>query len=822
MDRCFRRLGIALLAAAAVVVVVLLFAFRIVGPPRWPDGTIFVPRDAATIQQAIDLASVGTTIVLQRQDEAFRGPVTIDTANLTLASARGSAKLEASGTEPALTIRADGVAVRGLEIASESIGIRIESAQCRIEDTRVKDAPIGVQLHNARGCEVRGIEVQGGRIGLELVSSGGNVLTGIVARRTSEFGLRALGSRGNTLEAIVVFDAPIGISLGQGSSENELRGCRIERASITGVELRGSNDNLIAASAVRGSRIGVALEGATGNEILGCEIEEVVVAGLLFRQAVQNRATENQIEVSQDAGILLSQSVENALSYNRIEECSGAGIRLDGSDRNLVIGNALAANSLGIDSDRSSHGRILRNMIFSTDPSSAGLSFTGGAENRLLDNHVRGGESGARLWGSRGNTLLRNRMENQTAACLSFVDGSYANHVTENRLTDSLIGIVIADSGRSEVLNNHVAENDIGLLFVRPRLGVRIEGNTIEANRLGIRQTDASDIPGAEPLPGRGGEIGSPVLANNVFARNKALDVSNDTSSPIYAGGNWWGGVTGERDTALAKVSDGVSLEGSAWKGTVAVGTEVDVSQEILGRILQYALTEAGFRVIDLIGMGGSDRVKEALRMRDVDFIWWGTSETVLDEDIFREREIEATAIPAARRWMVVVSERTAERLMERKLSALAEMMSESGETFRYAAPRAFGEAASTSFEAAYGLRDLVRSVSWTETHGEAEALLKFGAVEAVIVDNLEETLTLSGFVALEDDLAAFEPIGILVAFRTDLLARFPEVKDVLANLTPSLTTSAIHDLVGRVRLLRREPETVAREYLIQQGFLVE
>ena len=191
MNRSIRRLGIVFLAAATVVAVILLVVFRVVGPPRWPQDAIFVPCDAATIQEAVGRASSGVTIVLQQQDEAFRGPVTIDVANVTLASAGDRARLEASGTEPALTIRADGVAVRGLEIASESIGIRIESARCRIENTRVQDAPIGVQLLSARGCELRDIEIRGGRIGLEVVSSGGNVLADVIIPGTSESGLRS-------------------------------------------------------------------------------------------------------------------------------------------------------------------------------------------------------------------------------------------------------------------------------------------------------------------------------------------------------------------------------------------------------------------------------------------------------------------------------------------------------------------------------------------------------------------------------------------------------------------------------------------------------
>lgn len=819
MTRRARVGGIALLAAAAIVVVLLFVVFRVAGPPRWPEGAIFVPRDAATVEQALESASPGATIVLRAQDGPFRGPVTIDLAGVTLVSSGGEAKLEATGSEPALTIRADGVGVRGLEIASESVGIRLEAARCTIERTRIFDAPIGVQLHGARGCELVGIEADGGRIGLDLDSSAGNTLTDIAVRGASEFGLRLVESSNNRLEGVTVVDTPAGVSLEQGSSENELRGLRIEGASTVGIGLRGSDDNLVVDSTVRGSGTGVLLEGGTGNEILGCEISDSDVAGLAFNQAVQNRATENRIEGSQDAGILLTQGAENALSYNTIGDCSGPGIRIDGCDRVLIVGNSLTANALGIVSDRSSHGRILRNTVLSADRSGTGIRVSGGAENRILDNLVRGGGVGCLLSDSRGDTLLRNRMEGQATVGLSILDDSLGSAVAENRIVDNFIGITIAASSRSEVLNNHVAENDTGLLLIRPGPGVRIEGNAIEANRIGIQQTDASDIAGTELGPGDSGETVSVVVVNNLFTCNETFDVLNETAIPIYAGDNWWG-VTGKRDTTPARVSTGVFLEGSAWRGTLAVGTESDVSGEILGRILQYALTEAGFRVIGLIGMGDSDRVREALRMQDVDFIWWGTHDALLPEA--NGIDVDTASIPATRRWTVVVSEETAAQLAEPTLSAFAEWIRRSEDTFGYSAPRGLGDAAAGAFEEAYGLHESVDSIHWAETHGEVEALLKFGAVEAAIVDNLEETLTSAGFIALEDDLAVFEAAELLVAFRPGLLARFPEIEDVLGQLADLLTTSAVHDLIGRVRLLQREPEAVAWEFLVGRGLLLE
>ncbi len=815
----FRWLGSALLVVAAILAVLLFVVFRVAGPPRWPEGTIFVPRDAETIQAALASSSPGATIVLQTRAGTFRGPVVIDRANVTIAAAGDGVRLAGSGSEPALTIRADGVTVKGIEIASESIGIRIESAQCTIEDVHVIGAPIGVQLTGARGCTLDRIEVEGGSVGLELVSSGGNALTDITVRGAAELGLKGLDARSNRLDSVVVVDTPTGFSFEQGSAENELLECRVERASVAGIEFHGSNDNLLVEGEITDVAIGVVLASVTGNEIRGCSIDGVGTSGIYIQQSIQNRIEENAIANSQSVGIDLSQSAENALFYNRVDACTEAGIRLGASDRNLILGNSLTANTIGIDADGSSYGRILRNAILSVGSSEMGIGFIGGEGNRLLDNRVTGGELGILLRNSSENTLLRNRVEGQAGVGLGLVSAP-STRVIENRVSDCVVGVALSDSSRSEVVNNLVASNEHGMILASAGQGIRIEGNTFEENGVGFRQAVALDAPGLELQPDESGEIASPVVANNRFLGSDLYDVENETEAPVFVGGNWWGSAAKGQDASLAVVSGNVDLEGSAWRGTLALGTEAETSQEILGRILQIALSELGFRVIDLVGMGDSDRVRSALRAEDVDFVWWGTDASVFTED--PADGLEITTIPAARRWTVVVSGEAAEQLAEASLSAFAARVLETGEAFRYAVPRSVEADVATSFEVGYGLRESVGSVSRTESLGETEALLKFGAVEAAIVDNLEETLTFSGFVALEDDLRVFEVTPLLVASRSGLFERFPDVERVLAELATSLTTSVVHDLISRVRLLQHEPEAIAREYLEGLGLLAE
>ncbi|MEE8593037.1 MAG: glycine betaine ABC transporter substrate-binding protein, partial [Candidatus Bipolaricaulota bacterium] len=140
----------------------------------------------------------------------------------------------------------------------------------------------------------------------------------------------------------------------------------------------------------------------------------------------------------------------------------------------------------------------------------------------------------------------------------------------------------------------------------------------------------------------------------------------------------------------------------------------------------------------------------------------------------------------------------------------------ETSEPLRYAATTAFGDESLEAFLAAYKMGESVRSFTQAKALKEVEALLKFGAVDVAIVGSLEETLTLSGFPAIEDGLRALgqDPISMIV--QQSISTKYPEVNDVLKTLGERLTSEVLHSLVSRIRLLHKEPEDVAREFLQQ------
>lgn len=801
-------------AVAAAVVVVVLWGGK---PEGLPSGAILVPRDVASLDEALASVSPGDTIVIQASAGPIEGPILLDVHNTTLVSSGGRVEVNGVGGSPAISIHADGVTLRGFDITSESIGLHVDAADCTIEDIHVSSSPIGIQLNSASRSILRSIETDGGKIGVELIDSGTVVIEESIFVGASEFGVRLLGSWNSSLKNLDLSENAIGISIEQASTDNVIEASQIEFCSIAGIEIRASNDNTIAECTLASVRIGVVLEGVTGTEILSCELNATTVSGILLQQSLQNRVLETRIKDSQGTGIQLAQSRETTLLANDISDCLDVGISLISSGRSLVMGNETDGCLIGITVSRSDDVRILRNNV--SNSKLCGFFVSQGRSNRLLDNVSTAGTFGVVVAESGSNTILRNRLSGADGAGMFLSHTSGENHVAENVIRDNVRGLVLVAVTRDLFTQNQILSNETGVWLSSLGASVRIEGNTIAENQTGLKQS--ANLAELESHLGSLGiasppnnESMVPVLANNVFMDNAKLDIQNDTMIPLLAADNWWG-RTSSRDSDYAVVSDGVLLEQSAWNGVIAVGTGSNDVRVLLGRILQLTLTEAGFRVVDLVGMGPSERVRQALVDSDVDLIWWSGTTSSSQSPIDATSSIEVPS-SAADGWSIVVSSRLASQLTAPTASGLSAWFAETGEQLRFAAIASFDEDMFDAFLAAYELVDSERSFTQAELLEEVEALLKFGAVDVAIVGSLEETLTIAGFLEIADDLAVLDHDPISMIIQQSILTDFSEVDEILAVLGERLTSEVLHDLVSRIRLLHQDPKDVAREFVQQ------
>jgi hypothetical protein len=111
------------------------------------------------------------------------------------------------------------------------------------------------------------------------------------------------------------------------------------------------------------------------------------------------------------------------------------------------------------------------------------------------------------------------------------------------------------------------------------------------------------------------------------------------------------------------------------------------------------------------------------------------------------------------------------------------------------------------------------RSVQTASSSAAAENLLKFGTVDCAILDRLEETVTLAGYIALDDvPILPSTQIGL----RVESVGGDVDVamRATFDRLQSHLTDETLRNLVSRVRLLGRDPLDVAMEYLLREGLI--
>lgn len=799
--------GIVLLAAASVAIVEWRNA------PRW-TGEILRVNDQLTLDDALAMAEPGSTILLPSGTIPLSSSIEIDIPDLTLASSGARATLQGAGSAPVLSIVADGVRLEHLEIIGESIGVSVEANRCALIDLEVRSTPVSIRLRNARDCLLEDIAIEACQIGVEMESCAASELISGSITNAVDLGIRLTASRGNLIEDWTLASAATAIALESNSVDNVLRDCTVTGSIGAGIELRRSNDNVVVDCTIESSRIGVLLDAVTGSEIRRCSLQGHEVAGIFVQQSLQNRVIETGVEAA-ETGILLSQSSESTLSSNEIRSCT-SGIQLTNSHRNLVSGNLLSACGVGIHTLQADENRLLRNET--TDSDAAGFILQSGTGNRVFDSEVFDGDWGIVLSDASETVVLRNAVQGPSlAAVLASAGDGY--RILENDLRDAPNGVVLVGAVRSDILENLIEGNTTGLLLVRSGVGVRIEGNTIADNRVGLQAVD--DTPAwmqsvtalGLAMPEGENDTIAPVIANNTFLQNETFDLKNDSSTTLLAAGNWWGVEESRTPEDNARVSQGVDLNESAWRGAVAVGTERALPQLLLGRILQYTLSDAGFRVIDLVGIGDREAVLHALERSDVDAIWWGVgSENAVPgaEDV----QVESLDLPIEQGWRMIGSTALTQQLPESTLSALAIWLGQNEEFLRFTAPAGFEEDELHAWLHAYGISERIRSFTPTATIEEAEALLKFGAVDVAIVGNLEETLSFAGFGVLSDDLQVVVPLRMHAVIQTATLETVPGVDAILHALAEELTEASVHDLISRVRLLHQSPEDVAREYV--------
>lgn len=270
----------------------------------------------------------------------------------------------------------------------------------------------------------------------------------------------------------------------------------------------------------------------------------------------------------------------------------------------------------------------------------------------------------------------------------------------------------------------------------------------------------------------------------------------------------------------------------------IKVGSKNFTEMYIMGELYAQLLEANGYTVERSFDLGATPVAHTAITQGDIDLYPEYTSTGLLE--VLQQEPIsdQAELIAALREqygsqfeltWLepsafnntntFAVTAETAERL---SLATYSDLFANAAE-IRLGGPPEFPERNDTrNLETVYGalIADFAE-YSQLGTGALRYDALQAGDVDAIVAFGTDGRIRADELVVLEDDKAAYPTYNVAPVVRNDLLARAPEVADILNALGPLLTDEAMQGMNYQVDGPdAREPADVAREFLASSGLL--
>lgn len=278
----------------------------------------------------------------------------------------------------------------------------------------------------------------------------------------------------------------------------------------------------------------------------------------------------------------------------------------------------------------------------------------------------------------------------------------------------------------------------------------------------------------------------------------------------------------------------------------VVVSSKIDTEGNLLGNMIKLVLQDAGVEVTDRVGLGATPIVRQAITSGEIDIYPEYTGNAAFffnmaDSDVWRDaqkgyeeaRRLDAekndivwlTPAPANNTWAIAVRQEVAEENGLQTMSDLGAYISGGG-AIKLAGSSEFvnSEAALPAFQQAYGFEmssDQLLILSGGDTAATIRAAAEqTDGANAAMVYGTDGAISEVGLKVMADDKSVqpvYEPAPIV---RREVLEANPEIEELLAPVFESLDLETLQKLNARIQLGGESAQSVAEDYLRQNGFL--
>ncbi len=298
------------------------------------------------------------------------------------------------------------------------------------------------------------------------------------------------------------------------------------------------------------------------------------------------------------------------------------------------------------------------------------------------------------------------------------------------------------------------------------------------------------------------------------------------------------------RRAALALVLMALPIAVSAQP--VRVGSKIDTEGSLLGQLIIQALQAGGIPTENRLQLGATKIVRAALLAGEIDLypeytgngafffhdekdpVWKNARagwERVKALDAQKNHLVWLEPAPADNTWAIAVRKDVAAANHLASLRDLARYLAGGGK-FKLAASAEFVERpdALPAFEAAYGFKlrqDQIVALAGGDTAVTIKAAAQqTSGVNAAMAYGTDGPLAALGLVVLADPLGVQPVYAPAPVVRADVLARYPRIRELLAPVFRTLTTTTLQTLNAKIALEGQDASQVAADYLKSKGLL--
>jgi osmoprotectant transport system substrate-binding protein len=286
--------------------------------------------------------------------------------------------------------------------------------------------------------------------------------------------------------------------------------------------------------------------------------------------------------------------------------------------------------------------------------------------------------------------------------------------------------------------------------------------------------------------------------------------------------------------TALAIVA----CTGNTASGDrIRIGSKDFAEQLILGEIYAQVLEDAGYTVERKLNLGGTPVAQAALESGEIDLYpeYTGTGLlTVLKEPIESDPQTVYETVkneyqaqfnlvwldPAPMNNTQALA-MTRQKSRELDIITISDFVEQASNLILIGPPEfEVREDGLPGLKSAYG--DFQLQAYKAVDPGLRYQGLVNGEADVAVAFGTDGEISAFELVVLEDDQQLFPPYQVAPVVRQELLDTNPEIAQILNDISPVITDEVMQDLNYQVTGEEREPEDVARDFLIEYGWLEE